>query len=81
MGLMDVLLLTVINAGACLVLPKLLSIILVRKPEQFSPFSIDSSCKSANMKMTSFPYCTVYALTGSQFCKFSPHFCDKCSPK
>ncbi|MEI6442393.1 MAG: hypothetical protein WCO29_04535 [Nostocales cyanobacterium ELA583] len=76
MGLMDVLLLTVINAGACLVLPKLLSMILVRKPEQFS---LDSSCNPANMKMTSFPYCTTYALTGSQFCKFSPRFCDKCS--
>ena len=79
MGLMDVVLLTVINAGACLVLPKLLSMIVVRKPEQSSLFSLASSCKSANRKMTSFPYCTVYSLTGSQFCKFSPRFCDQCS--
>jgi hypothetical protein len=77
---MDVLLLTVINAGACLALPKLLSMVSVRKPQQSQPFSIAVSCKPAKMETTSFPYCTAYALTGSQFCKFSPRFCDQCSP-
>jgi hypothetical protein len=76
---MDVLLLTAINAGACLVLPKLLSMVLVRKPQQSPALSVVSSCQAAKMEMTSFPYCTVYALTGSQFCKFSPRFCDQCS--
>jgi hypothetical protein len=80
MGLMDVLLLTVINAGACLALPKLLSIILVRKPQRSQQFSIVSDCQPAKMGITSFPYCTAYALTGSQFCKFSPRFCNQCSP-
>ncbi|WP_027403760.1 hypothetical protein [Aphanizomenon flos-aquae] len=77
---MDVLFLTVINAGACLALPKLLSIILVRKPQESQPFSIVSDCQPAKMGITSFPYCTAYALTGSQFCKFSPRFCNPCSP-
>ncbi|MEA5528803.1 hypothetical protein VB638_04235 [Dolichospermum sp. UHCC 0684] len=77
---MDVLLLTVINAGACLALPKLLSMVLVRKPQQSQPFALTPSCKSAKMEMTSFPYCTAYGLTGSQSCKFSPDFCSQCSP-
>jgi hypothetical protein len=77
MGLMDVLLLTVINTGACLVLPKLLSMILVRKPQAFAT---SSNFKLAKMETTSFPYCTAYGLTGSQSCKFSPDFCDQCSP-
>ncbi|MBE9256111.1 MULTISPECIES: hypothetical protein [Dolichospermum] len=77
---MDVLFLTVINAGACLALPKLLSIILARKPQESQPFSIVSDCQPAKMGITSFPYCTAYALTGSQFCKFSPRFCNQCSP-
>jgi hypothetical protein len=74
---MDVLLLTVINAGACLALPKLLSMVLVRKPQ---PFSIASNFHPAQIKTTSFPYCTAYALTGTQSCKFSPRFCSQCSP-
>ncbi len=77
---MDVLLFTVINAGACLALPKLLSMVVVRKPQQSQPLSINPSCKPTKMEMTSFPYCTAYALTRSQFCKFSPRFCDQCSP-
>jgi hypothetical protein len=77
---MNVLLLTFISAGACLTLPKLLSI-LVRKSEESPAFFMRSNCNPAKMEMTTFPYCTAYGLTGSQFCKFSPHFCDQCSPK
>jgi hypothetical protein len=76
---MDVLLLTFINAGACLALPKLLSI-LVRQPQESPEFSMASSFKPTKMEMTSFPYCTAYALTGSEYCKFSPRFCHRCSP-
>lgn len=75
---MDVLLLTLINAGACLTLPKLLSMLLVRKPKQSQPLSINSAYKSAPYT-TSFPYCTTYALTGNHFCKFKPRFCSQCS--
>jgi len=77
---MDVLLLTLINAGACLALPKLLSMVLVRKPQQSQAFSLASGCKPTKMEMTSFPYCTAYTITGTQYCKFSPRFCDQCSP-
>jgi len=80
MDLMDILLITLINAGACLALPKLLSMVIVRKPQQGSPFSVACGYKSDKMEITSFPYCTAYALTGSQFCKFSPRFCNQCSP-
>ena len=79
---MDVLLLTIINAVACLALPKLLSMlsmVLLRKPKQSQPLSISSSCKPAELEITSFPYCTTYTLTGSQFCKFRPRFCSQCS--
>jgi len=75
---MDVLLLTIINAGACLTLPKLLSMVLLRKPKQSQLVSVASTCKPAK-EITSFPYCTTYALTGSQFCKFRPRFCSQCS--
>ncbi|MFN5956003.1 MAG: hypothetical protein ACK6A9_00990 [Dolichospermum sp.] len=76
--MMDVLLLTIINAGACLALPKLLSMVSVRKAKQSQPLSVASSCKPAK-EITSFPYCTTYSLTGSQFCKFKPRFCSQCS--
>jgi hypothetical protein len=40
----------------------------------------DSSPEIARLPITSFPYCTAYVLTGSQSCRFSPHFCAQCSP-
>lgn len=78
--MMDVLLLTLINAGACLALPKLLSMVLVPKPQSSLPLTIASNCPPRKMETTSFPYCTTYPLTGNHFCKFSPHFCSRCSP-
>ncbi len=75
---MDVLLLTIINAGACLTLPKLLSMVSDRQPKQSQPLSVASTSKPAQ-EITSFPYCTTYSLTGSQFCKFKPRFCSQCS--
>ena len=80
MDLMDILLLTLINAGTCLALPKLISMIVVRRSQEASSFFVDYGYKSDKMGITSFPYCTVYALTGSGFCKFSPRFCNQCSP-
>ncbi|MCE2720737.1 MAG: hypothetical protein ACK57R_00185 [Dolichospermum sp.] len=76
--MMDVLLLTIINAGACLALPKLLSMVSVRRAKQSQPLSVASTCKPTK-EITSFPYCTTYSLTGSQFCKFKPRFCSQCS--
>lgn len=76
---MDVLLLTLINAGACLTLPKLLSMVLVRKCQP-SPSLTIVSHRPKQMEITSFPYCTTHTLTGNQFCKFGPHFCSQCSP-
>ncbi|MBD6618584.1 hypothetical protein FNW02_22830 [Komarekiella sp. 'clone 1'] len=80
MNLMNAILLTLINTAACLALPRLLTIVLAPKPKsaELSPKRL--KLHRARVELTNFPYCTVYTLTGSQFCKFSPHFCDKCSP-
>ncbi|HBW32452.1 MAG TPA: hypothetical protein DEF48_20715 [Nostoc sp. UBA8866] len=81
MELLDAFLLTLINIFACLGLPKLLSLILSAPTNKRTPRL--SNCAKplpSSMGITSFPYCTAYAKTGSQFCKFSPHFCAKCSP-
>lgn len=71
-----------ISAFACLALPKLLSMLLSCKTRLTQPSLIDSPLNTARNKIevTTFPYCTVYPLTGSQFCKFSPKFCSQCSP-
>jgi hypothetical protein len=80
MALHDAALLTFINTAACLAFPKLLSIVLTAKGKVTKSSSNNSTAKTATVKITSFPYCTVYSLTGSEFCKFSPDFCGKCSP-
>ncbi|MEA5549455.1 hypothetical protein VB713_00415 [Anabaena cylindrica UHCC 0172] len=77
---MDALLITVINAAACLALPKFLSMLLAPQVKPPQPSLIESRLHTPRIETTSFPYCTVYALTGSQFCKFSPRFCSQCSP-
>jgi hypothetical protein len=80
MNLMNAILLTLINIAACLVFPKLLAIFLAPKAKstELSPKGL--KLQTARSELTSFPYCTVYTLTGSQFCKFRPRFCEKCSP-
>ena len=77
---MDALLLTFVNAAACLALPKLLSTILARKSQISQPLKKGSTSLKARIEVTSFPYCTTDLLTGRQFCKFRPQFCSKCSP-
>ncbi len=77
---MDAVLITVMNAAACLALPKLLSMLLPPQTNLPKSSSMDSQLQKARIEITSFPYCTAYALTGRHFCKFSPHFCSKCSP-
>ncbi len=77
---MDALLLTFINAAACLALPKLLSTIQDRKFQISQPLKQGSTSLKAKIEITSFPYCTTYLLTGREFCKFRPQFCSKCSP-
>lgn len=55
MGLMDGLFLTLINTVACLVFPKLLSVILTFKNKRTAPSQAISS-NNASSKMPSFPY-------------------------
>jgi hypothetical protein len=83
MILKDAVLLTLINAVACLAFPKLLSIILSPNFPKFKANEAlpqDSLPEITKLPLTSFPYCTTYIVTGKQSCKFSPHFCARCSP-
>lgn len=77
MSLIDGLFITVISALVCLGLPKLLS--LRTKPPKSS--LMNSSLNTEKSEISSFPYCTVYNLTGTQFCKFRPQFCHRCSSR
>ncbi|WP_199330224.1 hypothetical protein [Tolypothrix sp. PCC 7910] len=70
--------LTIISTIACLAFPKLLSTILSPKAQPTEPAS--PSTQATKVPVTTFPYCTVHTLTGSQFCRFRPRFCDRCTP-
>ncbi len=80
MGSIDAVLLTLINVVACLALPKLIFTILAFQTKTAKTSLEVAKPQTARIANTSFPYCTAYTLTGSQFCRFSPHFCSKCSP-
>jgi hypothetical protein len=80
MAFKDTALLTLINTVACLAFPKLLSMILTAKSRYPEALPQHSRSETAKFQSTSFPYCTVYILTSSQSCKFSPDFCGQCSP-
>ncbi|MEH2461351.1 hypothetical protein [Nostoc sp.] len=80
MKLIDSTLLTLINITACVAFPKLVAILLADKTKVTEVLPNNSKLQAARVELTSFPYCTAYALTGSQFCKFSPDFCANCSP-
>ncbi len=73
-------LLTIINTVACLGFPKLLSIILSSKAKAAETSANASSPQKSKVAITTFPYCTTHTLTGDPFCKFRPHFCDRCTP-
>ncbi|ODH02225.1 hypothetical protein A4S05_25450 [Nostoc sp. KVJ20] len=77
---MDTIMLTLLNIAACIALPKILAIILAEKTKLTEALQDGSKLQTAKIELTSFPYCTAYPVTGSQFCKFSPDFCAKCSP-
>ncbi len=79
-SLMTALFLVPLLTVACLVLPRLLSIILTLKTQLTEQLEHSSVLQEVKSEITSFPYCMSYNLTGSQFCKFSPSFCAKCSP-
>lgn len=81
MGLLDGVFLTVINAIICLGLPKLLSVILSLRTKSSQLYLSNSQFKVEKLEISSFPYCTVYGVTGTQFCKFGPHFCPRCSSR
>ncbi|MEH2108460.1 hypothetical protein [Nostoc sp.] len=80
MNFIDTIVLTLLNIAACIALPKLLAIILADKTKLTEALSNGSKLQTARVELTSFPYCTAYSLTNSQYCKFSPDFCVKCSP-
>lgn len=80
MNFIDTILLTLLNIAACVGFPKLVAILLADKTKLTEALPNGSKLQTARVKLTSFPYCTAYGLTGSQFCKFSPDFCAKCSP-
>ncbi|MEH1873298.1 hypothetical protein [Nostoc sp.] len=80
MNLIDPIMLTLLNIAACIALPKLLALFLAQKTKLTEALPNGSKLQAAKIKLTSFPYCTAYGLTGSQFCKFSPNFCPNCSP-
>ncbi|MBG1265106.1 hypothetical protein [Nostoc sp. WHI] len=80
MNLIDVTLLTLLNIAACVAFPKLVAILLADKTKVTEVLPNGSKLQTAKVELTSFPYCTAYPLTGSQYCKFSPDFCAKCSP-
>ncbi|NLQ07159.1 hypothetical protein FLX35_04240 [Cylindrospermopsis raciborskii LB2897] len=66
------LLASIVSAVICLILPKFLSLFSSGKNNHLERDRNQSG-------ITSFPYCTVYKLTGSEWCKFSPQFCERCS--
>ncbi|MCC5630398.1 hypothetical protein [Nostoc sphaeroides] len=80
MNLIDAILLTLLNIAACMAFPKLLALFMAEKTKLTETLPNASKLQAAKIQVTSFPYCTAYQLTGSQFCKFSPDFCPNCSP-
>jgi hypothetical protein len=78
MNLMDILLLTLASTIACVTLPRLISIILMMGGKSIKKHHV-ITLQKARHKVTSFPFCTTYSLTKTPSCKFSPHFCGKCS--
>ncbi|NMG06302.1 hypothetical protein DP117_05240 [Brasilonema sp. UFV-L1] len=80
MRLIDISLLTLINITVCLAFPKILSIIMATKTKCSQLWQRSSKIQKNKTEITSFPFCTSYALTRRPFCKFSPNFCERCSP-
>ncbi len=80
MGRIDATLLTLFSTVACLIFPRLLGIITNPKTKRHRPLQTASTSQKAKYEITTFPYCTSYALTGNPSCKFSPNFCGRCSP-
>ena len=80
MSLMTALFLVALVTIACLILPRLISIFLSLKTRLTEKLETSSVLQEVKSEITSFPYCMSYKLTGSQFCKFRPSFCARCSP-
>ncbi|MEH2124325.1 hypothetical protein [Nostoc sp.] len=80
MNFIDGIMLTLLNIAACIALPRILAILLADKTKLTETLVNGSKLQAAKIQLTSFPYCTAYQLTGSQYCKFSPDFCANCSP-
>lgn len=80
MNLIEATLVTLLNIAVCIAFPKILTIFIAHKTKLTEALPNGSKSQTAIAELTSFPYCTAYPVTGSQFCKFSPDFCAKCSP-
>ncbi len=80
MDRIDAVLLTVISTTVCLTFPRLLSIVTAPKIKPTRLLQKASEPRKTQQKLTSFPFCTSYAVTGGPSCKFSPRFCARCSP-
>lgn len=80
MARIDAILLTLISTIVCLTFPRLLSIITAPKIKPIRLLQKASTPRKTQQKLTSFPFCTSYAITGGPSCKFSPRFCGRCSP-
>jgi hypothetical protein len=80
MNLIDAILITLVSTIICFAFPKLLSIILTLKDQPTRLSKRVPTLSKAGVQLTSFPYCTSYVYTKRPFCKFSPSFCNKCSP-
>jgi hypothetical protein len=79
MAFYDALLLTLLNAVACLAFPKMLSVVLNREPKAVQKSQKTLELKKATVEVMSFPFCVTQKLTSGPTCKFSPNFCVRCS--
>ncbi len=80
MGWLDILIVTLINAIACISLPRLLALVQMRcSPKNSQPSSASLVLSSTDNQITRFPYCTSHIVTGKQSCRFAPQFCATCS--
>lgn len=78
MNFLDILFLTLVSTIACVAFPRLISVILTSLTKLIAP-QCEAIAINTKNNITSFPYCTAYALTKTPLCKFSPRFCEQCS--
>ncbi|OKH51499.1 hypothetical protein NIES2101_18185 [Calothrix sp. HK-06] len=83
MNSIDIILLTLVSTITCLALPRMVSMILAlgnQSIKQSRVLVLQKEKQKHKPKVTSFPFCATYTLKTTPSCKFSPHFCERCSP-